>query len=88
MAACGVSAEVLERCIFIKYSTRTRVGVGENLINIMAEETDEGTASGTETDVTAVADTENEGDWVSDGVHAGLRRGAALDALMQHMVDN
>ena len=68
--------------------TRMRVGVGENLMTIMAEETDEETASGAETDVTAVADTESERDWVSDGVLDSDEDGAALDAIMQHTVAN
>ena len=69
-------------------ATRTRVGVGENLLRIMAEETDEETASGAETDATAVADTETEEEWVSDGVLDSDEEEAALDALMVHMVNN
>jgi hypothetical protein len=69
-------------------ATRMRVSVGENLRNIMAEETDEETASGAETDATAVADTETEDEWQSDGVLDSDEDEAALDAVMRHMVDN
>ncbi len=69
-------------------ATRMRVGVGENLLRIMAEETDDETASGAETDATAVADTETEDDWQSDGVLDSDEDEAALDALMRHMVNN
>ena len=69
-------------------ATRMRVGVGENLLRIMAEETDDETASGAETDATAVADTETEDDWQSDGVLDTDEEEAALDALMLHIVNN
>lgn len=69
-------------------ATRMRVSVGENLMNIMAEQTDEETASGAETDATAVADTETEDDWQSDGVLDSDEDEAALAALMRHVMDN
>ena len=69
-------------------ATRMRVSVGENLMNIMAEQTDEETASGAEMDATAVADTETEDDWQSDGVLDSDEDEAALAALMRHVMDN
>ena len=68
-------------------ATRMRVSVGENLLRIMAEETDEETASGAETDATAVADSEPE-DWETDGALDTDEEGAALDAVMRHMVQD
>ena len=69
-------------------ATRMRVSVGENLMNIMAEATDEETASGAETDATAVAETETEDEWQSDGVLDSDEDEAALHALLRHVLDN
>ena len=80
------SPQVLAQVSNMINATRMRVSVGENLMNIMAEETDDETASGAETDATAVADSED--DWQSDGVLDTDEEEAALDALMLHIVNN
>ena len=82
------SLQVLAQVSNMINATRMRVSVGENLMNIMAEQTDEETASGAETDATAVADTETEDDWQSDGVLDSDEDEAALAALMRHVMDN